>query len=314
MIKNLLHAVPQRWKHLLILIIVTDLLVVVIGAYLFVATDIFAAPPLLPTATPGPLPTLTPTPWAGPPGGTSTPTPLLPPTATPTTILAQSGFPFGFTPTPRPTREPVYISLPTLLGRKLRDVPNINQVLYPEPFFAPGTNNACGPIALYAGLLGLGLDIDYQRVRDWAVSYGFNAEGISTSGIVNTAASINQERGEPYTLDYGKKFNTAELMTRLRRGEVVVVLLRVKRINGSYQVTSDYNGSIGHFLLVERINTKKRTVRFAGSTLGMEEVSLGDFVASWTSNPQAADPAEGWSQYLKNEPASQWALTLKPNK
>lgn len=310
----MLRLTLQHWKKLLVTIVAVDLLIAIIGGYLFLVTDIFAAPSPLPTPTPGPLPTLTPTPWAGPPGGTSTPTPLLPPTATPTTILAQSGFPHGFTPTPRPTREPVYISLPALLGRNLRDVPNINQVLYPEPFFAPGTNNACGPIALYAGLLGLGLDIEYQRVRDWAVSYGFNAEGISTWGMVNTAASITQERGEPYLLDHGKKFNTAELMTRLRRGEVVVVLLRVKRINGRYHVTSDYNGSIGHFLLVERINTKKRTVRFAGSTLGMEEVPLGDFVASWTGNPQAADPAEGWSDYLKNEPAVNWAMSLKPNR
>ena len=314
---KLLNFIISRWKQFLIGVVVADLVVVGLGFYLFLVTDIFAAALPGPVATPGPYPTYTPTPWAGPPGGTSTPIPNGPATPTPTTVLAHSGFPVGFTPTPRPTRKPVYISLPMLLpnGRNLLDVPTINQVLYPEPFFPHGSNNACGPVALYAGLLGLGLDIDYQRVRDLAVYNGFNAEGITTWGMVNTVTTINQEMGSPFSIEYGRQYNTKDLIAQLRKKKAIIVLLRVRRgADGRYLVTSDYAGSVGHFLIVERINVKSKTVRFAGSTLGMEQVSLGEFVASWTSNPQAIVPAQGWRSFLKNEPASGWALMLKSDR
>lgn len=309
------QLIIQHWKRILVAIIVVDVLVVVGGSYLFFATDTFAGPPpvtLVPTLTP----TMTPTPWAGPPKSRVTPTLIASmPTPLPTKILAHSGFPVGFTPTPIPTREPVFIRLPDLifgLGSGI-DAPSINQVLYPEPFFAAGTNNACGPVALYAGLLGLGHSVDYTRVRDVAVSYGFGPEGISKSGMINTIAVMNQELGYPFTIEHGNRYRTRDLIGHLGKGRVVVVLLRVRRVNGQYRVTTDLEGSIGHFLIVERINTRTRTVRFAGSTLGMEKVPLGDFVASWSRNPQAIAPPQGWSAYLKAEPATSWALILKPN-
>jgi hypothetical protein len=314
-VEKVFSAISPGWKKILVAIILFDGLVVAVGAYLLVATDIFAAPPI-PTIVVGPPPTDTATPWAGPPGGTSTATPIMPPTPLATTILAQSGFPHGFTPTPRPTPEPVYISLPMLyiVGRNARDVPVVYQVLYPESFFAPGTNNACGPVALYAGLLGLGLDIDYQRVRDLAVSYGFDASGFSTSGMVNTATTISNERNEPFSVEQGRTFTTQDLIRHLRRGEVVVVLLQVKQGNSGFQVSGYEAGSFGHFLIVERINIRTRKVRFAGSTLGMDEVPLGDFVASWSNNSQALAPPEGWRAYLDNEQPGGWAMMLKPNR
>jgi hypothetical protein len=313
----LFNTILQRWKQFLIGAIIIDLVVTGLGIYLFLATDLFAAALPEPVTTPGPPPTYTATPWAGPPGGTSTPIPDLPPTVTATTVLAQSGFPHGFTPTPRPTPEPVYISLPRLLpyGRNLVDVPTVNQVLYPEPFFPPGTNNACGPVALYAGLLGLNLNVDYQRVRDIAVSYGFNTEGITTWGMVNTAATINHELGQPFVLEHGRQYNTEDLLANLRKGKVAVVLLSVRvGADGRYRVTSDVTNAIGHFLIVERINIKNKTVRFAGSTLGMEQVSLAEFVASWNSNSQNVVPPDDWRTYLKNEPANGWAMLLKPDR
>ncbi len=309
----MLNTILREWKKALIIVVVVDLLVLMVGAYFVFATDLFAAPEipdlvLLPT--PKPTPTL----WAGPPGGTSTPRPNLPPTPTATTILAQSGFPHGFTPTPRPTREPVYISLPLFGGNSgRRDLPDINQVLYPEPFFPPGTNNACGPIALYAGFLGLGVDVDYTHLRNIAVDYGFAAHGISTSGMVNTTLTLNHELGNPLNTAYGYNYNTNDLIRQLRRGRVVVVLVQLYQVNGRYYLTSDPNGAIGHFLLVENINTRRKTVRFAGSTLGIEEVSLGDFVASWSLNPEAVDPPQGWSSFLRHEPAQNWALIMDKN-
>ena len=308
------NFVTRHWKHILAVIIAVDILAVITGGYLFIATDTFAGPPPI-TIVPTPVPTITPTPWAGPPKSRVTPTMPGLPTPLPTKILAQSGFPVGFTPTPLPTREPMYIKLPDLLfafGGRV-NAPSINQVLYPEPFFAPGTNNACGPVALFAGLLGMGINIDYGRVRDVAVSYGFNAEGISKSGMVNTITILNQELGYPFTVEQGNHYRTRDLTRYLSQGKIVVVLLRVKRVNGQYQVTTDWEGSLGHFLLVERINLRTRTVYFAGSTLGMEKVPLGDFVASWTSNPQAVSPPGGWQNYLRTEPPHYWALILNPS-
>lgn len=303
------------WKQILAGIIVIDALVLAGVYYVLVVTDTFAGPPVA-AITPTNTLTITPTPWAGPPTPRPlTPTPTVEPTLRPTEILAASGFPHGFTPTPRPTEEPVYIKLPELFffGAGRVEAPSINQVLYPEPFFAPGTNNACGPIALYAGLLGMGLTVDYSRLRDVAVSYGFNAEGITTSGLANTASFLSQELGTPYSVEYGYRYNTRDLLKQLRQGAMVIVLLRVQRgADGLFRVTPDTSNSFGHFLIVERISTRSKTVNFAGSTLGMEKVGLGDFVASWTGNAQAISPPAGWNAYLDGEPSGYWAMVLKP--
>jgi hypothetical protein len=167
---------------------------------------------------------------------------------------------------------------------------------------------------VFAGQLGQGVDIDYQRVRDLAVSYGFDASGFSTSGMVNTATTISNERNEPFSVEQGRTFTTQDLIRHLRRGEVVVVLLQVKQGSSGFQVSGYEAGSFGHFLIVERINIRTRKVRFAGSTLGMDEVPLGDFVASWSNNSQALTLPEGWRAYLDNEQPGGWAMMLKPNR
>jgi hypothetical protein len=263
-------------------------------------------------ATP-PTATASPTPWPGP-GPRPTATPTLPPTVLPTDVLADSGFPVGFTPTPRPTRPPAVISLPKIVfsGRNRVNVPVVNQIYYPEPFFPPGSNNACGPVALFAGLQGLGIDIKYNRLRDIAVRYGFNAEGISKSGLIGTAVTINNELGQPLEINYGNRFTTRSLIQQLGQGGVVVVLVRVKKVNGQFVVTSDYAGTFGHFLLVERINLRSKMVYFAGSTLGMNRVPLVDFMRAWTGNPNLPDTSSaGWRTYLKEEKAGKWALVVK---
>jgi hypothetical protein len=222
-----------------------------------------------------------------------------------TEVLAASGFPVGFTPTPRPTREPVYISLPQIYpmaGGSL-DIPVVNQVLYPEPFFAPGTNSACGPVALYAAVYGLGVPVDYGRLRDIAVSNGFNAEGISTAGMVNTIVTLGNELGSPFTVEYGRHYRTSDLATHLRQKGAVIVLVYVRKENGRYVLTTAGSGAIGHFLVVERINTRTKKVKLAGSTLGMDEVTLAEFVRSWTNNSQAT--------YSKTDPSTGWGLILK---
>ena len=208
------NLTSQQWKYILIAIVAVDLLIVG-GVFYFVA-----AADSLAESGPGPIAaagtsTATPTPWAGP-GLRPSATPTLPPTPLPTTILGPSGFPLGFTPTPRPTREPVKITLPQLYpSRRNRvDVPVINQIYYPEPFFPAGTNNACGPVSLFAAMQGLGVNVDYGRLRNIAVNNGFGPEGISKWGMVNTVATLNAELGAPLALEYGDGYRTKDLIKK----------------------------------------------------------------------------------------------------
>jgi hypothetical protein len=262
-----------------------------------------------PTATPSPTATL----WAGPPP-TLTPTSTLLPTPAATEVLAASGFPVGFTPTPRPTREPVTIRLPIIapLYAGSVDVPVINQIYYPEPFFLPGSNNACGPVALFAGFYALGMNVNYTHLRDVAVQQGFTHYGISKWGMINTANTLNQELGNVLAIEHGNRYAAKDLMRQIRQGGVAIVLIRVRRAGGRYYPTDDFNNSIGHFLIVESINMRNKTVQFAGSTLGMDKVSLEDFLKSWAENPQAVINSSGNLQnYIRQEPASNWALIIK---
>ncbi len=304
---------PQLWKRLLAAMVVVDLLVV--AGLLNYFTDrqerINASVTLLARQVITATPTVTPTLWAGPPPR-PTATATLPPTPLSTQVLAEGGFAVGFTPTPRPTRAAVLISLPKLYftGKNKVDVPVVNQIYYPEPFFPPGSNNACGPVALYAALQGLGVDAPYSRLRDHAVYYGFNAEGISKAGMVGTITAFNAELGSRVIIEHGNQYGVRSLIKQLGKGGVVVVLVRVKKENGRFVVTGDYAGSIGHFLLVERINLKAKKVYVAGSTLGMEQVPLIDFVRSWSGNPNAS-PGAGWNTYLDQEKSNNWAIVLK---
>jgi hypothetical protein len=303
----------RQWKYFLIAVITIDLLIIGGIYYYLTGTDSLAAPDLLPTPQViAATVIVTPTPWPGP-GRRPTPAATLPPTPLATNALAASGFPPGFTPTPRPTREPVYITLPQLYfpGRSSVDVPVINQIYYPEPFFPPGTNNACGPVALYAAFTGLKFDIDYGRLRDIAVSNGFDAEGISKWGIFNTAVTLNNELGQPLSIEQGDSYRTADLIRYIRQGAVVVILVRVKKEAGEFRMTDDYYNSFGHFLLVDRINTQAKYVQVAGSTLGMDKVPLSDFVRAWSGEAEPASPLPGWRTFLKNEKADNWALIIK---
>jgi hypothetical protein len=231
-----------------------------------------------------------------------------------TDVLAASGFPPGFTPTLRPTREAVYISLPYVYpanGRAI-DVPVINQIHYPEPFFPPGTNNACGPVALYAALQALRADVAYGHLRDIAVSHGFTHYGISKAGMINTVTTINNELGHSYIVDHGNNYGLKDLIQSIHQRGVVTVLIRVRKANGRYRVTADKHNSVGHFLIIDNINLRTKTVKFAGSTLGMDEVPLQDFIQSWASNPQAlTNPAKNWSSYLRSEQSENWAMIIK---
>lgn len=306
------NSTLRHWKYLLLALIVLDLLIA--GGVFYFIVEPSPSAALTSSVTLEPVEVtvvVTPTPWAGP-GRRPIPTATLPPTATATNALALSGFPVGFTPTPRPTREPVFISLPQILfgSRGGKDMPVINQIYYPEPFFPPGTNNACGPIALYAGLKGLNLDVDYRRLRDIAVSNGFNAEGISKSGLINTAVTLNNELGQPLIIEQGNQYRTNDLIKQLRRGAVVIILVRVKRESGQFRMTDDYAYSFGHFLLVDRVNTKSKFVSVAGSTLGMDKVPLEDFIRAWSGETPPASPL-GWSSFLRQENADNWALILK---
>jgi hypothetical protein len=282
-------------------------------SYYFTATSFATVPtPLSPTIVAiGPTPTATIKPWAGPPRSSPTATrPILPSTPVATNVLAESGFPPGFTPTPRPTREPVYISLPQIFpssGGSV-DLPVVNQILYPEPFFAPGTNSACGPVALFAAAYGLGIGVDYGRLRDIAVNNGFGPSGISKWGMVNTMYTLNHELGSPLTIEYGDHYRIKDLIRHLRQQGAAIVLVHVRKDNGRYHLTTEGAASIGHFLLVERINTRTKKVRLAGSTLGMDEVSLRDFIQSWSNTPQSVSSGP---VSPKTEPAIGWALILK---
>jgi hypothetical protein len=295
---------------------VFDLLLVVGGFYFFAATAAVSTP--LPTPTAAALvavaATSTMTPWAGPPPPVPTITPpAWTPTPLSTRVLAESGFPPGFTPTPRPTREPVYINLPQfyfLGGGQSVDVPVVNQILYPEPFFAPGTNSACGPVALYAALAGLGMSVDYGHLRDIAVANGFSARGISKAGLINTAVSLNNEWAGPLTIEYNDQYHLSDLTRHLRQQGVVIVLVYVRKDNGHYRLTPDEPGAVGHFVLVERIGSRTETVGLAGSTLGMEQVSLAEFIPAWTNTPPDR-PASGWLSFFKDDMPTGWALILK---
>jgi hypothetical protein len=307
----------KQWKRFLLWFLLIDMLAIAGTLHIITASETERVAELaqLLTPTPTATATATPTPWPGP-GKRITPTPPLPPSPMATDVLAASGFPPGFTPTPRPTREPVYITLPYVfpIGRRGLDVPVINQIYYPEPFFPPGTNNACGPVALFAALQALGAPIEYSRLRDIAVNNGFTDYGISKSGMVNTLITINQELGDPYIIEHGGHYATKDLIQHIRRGGVVIVLIRAKKENGQFRVTADLNNSFGHFLIVENINLRNSTIRLAGSTLGMDQVPLQDFIQSWASNPQAVvkpDPATGWRGYLQNEQAANWALIVR---
>ncbi|MBI1882459.1 MAG: hypothetical protein HYR94_30155 [Chloroflexi bacterium] len=303
----------QQWRYFLLAVIVVDLLIAGGISYIFTGVDSLAAPDALPTPQViAATVIVTPTPWPGP-GRRPTPAPTLPPTPLPTNALAASGFPFGFTPTPRPTREPVYITLPQIYsaGRRSVDVPVINQIYYPEPFFPPGTNNACGPVALYAAFKGLKLDIDYGRLRDIAVSNGFNAEGISKWGLINTAVTLNNELGQPVNIEQGNHYRTTDLIKFLRQRAVVIILVQVKREAGEFRMTDDYYNSFGHFLLVDRINTRSKYVNVAGSTLGMEKVPLAEFARAWSGESLPDQPLQGVRFFLQNEKADNWALIIK---
>jgi hypothetical protein len=302
----------QQWRYLLVIVIILDMLLVG-GVYYFLTTpDSLAETVVAAAGTPTATATATPTPWAGP-GPRPTATPTSPPTPVATTILAPSGFPHGFTPTPRPTQAPVTITLPKIYfrGKNRVNVPVVNQIYYPEPFFPPGTNNACGPVSLYAAWQGLGVDVDYGRLRNIAVNNGFNAEGISKWGLINTAVTLNNELGNPLTIEQSNRYRTKDLITHLRQGGAVLVLVRVRNVGGRYHLTGDVNGSIGHFLLVESISFRSKKVKLAGSTLGMDEVPITDFLRSWSRNPNLVVPTDSWRAYLKEELASNWALILK---
>ncbi|MCB0197521.1 MAG: hypothetical protein KDJ65_36580 [Anaerolineae bacterium] len=312
-----------RWKYVILGFFLLDLLVVgAVLAYAFRVTKaerVVAAELRQTLEAPTPTATATATVWAGP-GPSATPTATLDPTPESTDVLAQSGFPQGFTPTPRPTREKVYISLPYVfpVHASSLNVPDINQVYYPEPFFPAGSNNACGPVAIYAALLGLGAEVDYTRLRDVAVGYGFTHYGITKSGMINTLVTLNQELGDRYTIEYGDRYNIQSLAQHIRKGGVPIVLISVRKENGAFRVVSDRYNSIGHFLIVERINTRTNTVEFAGSTLGMEKVPLTDFVQSWSSNPQAVSSPQNngprlfnpWRGPVNTE-AVNWAIVIK---
>ena len=319
MSQKLFDLVARRWKFFLVIFVAVDLLVVAGLLLLFTMKEaervtaaelahLNASPTA--TATPPPTATL----WPGPPP-TLTATPTLPPTPEPTEVLAASGFPPGFTPTPRPTRAPVMISLPIVapVFASSVDVPVINQVHYPEPFFTTGRKNACGPVALFAALRALGANVNYTRLRDVAVQNGFTSYGISKWGMVNTTTTLNAELGGRYAIEYGNHYAIKDLMKHIRQGGVAIVLIRVRRAQGGYYVTADKQNSIGHFLIVEKINMRTRTVHFAGSTLGMDKVPLHDFVQSWASNPEAVSkPSKSWQNYIRGQKAVNWALILKP--
>lgn len=302
----------RQWKYLFIGIVIFDLAVIGPALYIFAQLNTVPAESLAAAeATPTSTATATPTPWPGP-GPRPTATATLPPTAMATTVLAESGFPPGFTPTPRPTSPPVQISLPQVFfaGRKYVDAPVVNQIYYPEPFFPAGQNNACGPVALYAAMQALNVDVNYSRLRDVAVGYGFNAEGISKSGLIHTALTLNAEFGQPLKVEYGDHYRTRDLIKHLRQGAVIAVLVWVRRENGEYRVVGDRNG-IAHFLLVDRISTRSKKVTVAGSTLGMTSVPIRDFIHSWTGSPPNLPSTTGWRNYLTNEKPTGWALILK---
>jgi len=286
----------EQWIYMLTAIIIVDAIVFMGVVYYFAVITPTPQTTSAVTVTYTPVPTLTPTQWAGPPP-TVTPTPTWPPTPVATTMFSGGEFNSEFVPTPRP---PVldefsvnfdgFASTIQFLGKQAGKIPVINQLLYPEPFFPAGSNNACGPVALFATFTGLGANIHYQQLRDIAVRNDFASYGITVSGLVNTAYLLNSQIGQPFSIEQSRNYTLSNLSRLLRQGKVLIVLVRVKRVNGNYQVTTDKHGSIGHFLVVERINMATRRVQIAGSTLGMKNVPLDDFISSWTSSPPEPKP------------------------
>ena len=305
----------KHWKLVVVIVVIADALIVGGLVYIFVNTEasrVSAAELARLTVTPTATATATATPWPGP-GKRVTPTPTLPPTPEPTEVLSSGGFPVGFTPTPFPTREKVKITMPHVypVHRTNLDVPVINQIYYPEPFFPPGSNNACGPVAMYAGLRALGLNIDYTRLRNHAVGYGFTHYGISKSGMINTLRAINSEQNNSLHIEYGDKYATKDLIRHIRTGGIAIVLLQVRKEGGQFRVVSDSYNSFGHFLIVDSINMRSNTVNFAGSTLGMEQVPLRDFLQSWSGNTQLVNQSPAsLNAFMKQEKGNNWAIII----
>ncbi len=319
----------RQWVHLFLAVILVDLLVFFGIVYYFMTMDSLAATNL-PSAPPNRFMatvTATPTPWAGP-GLRVTATPTWPPTPIATRILSDNGFPSGFVPTPRPTRQAkfnlnlnlnaMFSGFPTLsAGNGLVDVPDINQTLYPEKFFRAGSNNACGPVALFAAMQGLGANISYAHVRNIAVNNEFGSDGMTVSGLINTAVILNNYLGQPFIIEQSRDYHLQDLTNQLQQKGVVIVLVRIKKVEGQYQISGNTKGSIGHFLVIERINPFTSKVKIGGSTLGMGDVSLADFVSSWSNEPQKAEKRQFpikfiWKNPIKEEPKpGNWALMIK---
>ncbi|MDM8521529.1 hypothetical protein QUF64_15905 [Anaerolineales bacterium HSG6] len=288
------HLTLKQWLYMLAGIILIDLLVFAGFVYYFAMLN---PTPVVAQSTPMLLrPTFTPTPratWAGP-GPTVTPSPTIPPTPVATQMFVDGNFASEFIPTPRPREianfnidtNTLFRSLDLIALGRAGKIPIIDQLQYPEPFFPAGANNACGPVALYAGMQGLGAKFQYPYLRDIAVRNDFGAHGITVSGLVNTAVIMNQQLGSPFTIEQSRGYQLSDLTHLINQKAIVIVLVRVKKVNGNYQVTGDKNGSFGHFLVLESINTMTRRVRVAGSTLGMQNIPLDDFLASWASKPR----------------------------
>ncbi len=316
MSKKPFKLILKAWPLLILGFMIVYLGLISGFLYIFAISEterVAAAEQNKPTATSTPIPIATKTPWTGPPP-TVTRTPTLFPTSLATDVLAESGFPPGFTPTPRPTREEVYISLPLIFPANASavDIPIINQIHYPEPFFPPGTNNACGPVALFAALQALRVNVDYSHLRNIAVNNGFTHYGISTAGMVNTVTTLNHELAAALLIEQGSHYSIKDLMRHIRQRGVVTVLIRVRKENGRYRVTADEHNSVGHFLIVDSINLRTGIVKFAGSTLGMDAVPLSEFIQSWSSNPQTIAPqTNSWQSYVHNEQTTGWALIIK---
>lgn len=330
----MLNLTPQQWVYLFIVMIVADLLTFGSVVYYFKFVDDVpeVAESAFYTATPLPTPTPRPT-WAGP-GPTVTPTPTWPPTPLATPAFEDGNLTSKFVPTPRPVSagdltlnyEGLVNTIRYITTRRVGKMPVINQLLYPEPFFPAGSNNACGPVALYAAMQGLGANFSYRQLRNIAVRNDFGPEGITVSGLVNTAYILNHQLGQPYWVEQSREYTLANLNRFLNQGAGVIVLVRLKRVDGKYKVTGDLNGSFGHYLVVQSINMFNRKVYIAGSTLGMGAVPLDDFLSSWSSNPpepKAKKPKFNlnWLTITKITPNSKpkaksvgWALVLRPKR
>jgi len=296
-----LQLTRQQWIYLFLLFIIADFLAFAGLAYYFTTTDplVMAGIPTPTPTRPIPTVTMTPTPWPGP-GPTVTPTATWPPTPIATAILGEAGYPLGFTPTASPPQAEGGFSVSfrsfantvrkVIMMGKVGKVPIIDQTIYPESFFPKGGNNACGPVALYAAMKGLGADIVYADVRNIAVNNEFGSEGITVSGLVNTAIILNNELGYPLKIQQSRSYKLSDLVRFLNQKSVVIVLVRVKKVDGDYFITTDRNGSFGHYLVIQNINMVTRQVRLAGSTLGMQNVSLDDLLGSWASQPPEPRP------------------------